>query len=39
MSETIDVTKASQESLKYTIAQLGYSGLKVNNITTQIILI
>lgn len=31
MSETTDVTKASQESLKYTIAQLGYSGLKVNN--------
>ena len=31
MSETTDVTKASQESLKYTIAQLGYSGLRVNN--------
>lgn len=31
MSETTDVTKASKESLKFTIDQLGYTGLKVAN--------
>ena len=31
MSEQVDVTKASKESLRFTIEQLGYTGLKVNN--------
>ena len=29
MSDKTDVTKASKESLKFTIDQLGYTGLKV----------
>lgn len=31
MSDKTDVTKASKESLKFTIDQLGYTGLKVTN--------
>lgn len=31
MSEQVDVTKASKESLRFTIEQLGYTGLKINN--------
>lgn len=35
MSDIVDVTKASKESLRFTIEQLGYTGLKVNHVNTQ----
>lgn len=41
MSETVgastpvDVTKASKESLSFTIQQLGYTGLRVKHVNTQ----